>query len=245
MSANDLPAEFVSWNFPPGVKPGCLPRVTEFGKCQGIPPLRDAVTIIPESDWGDLIGQVSVKPLVRTVLDQDGVGSCATESTTGGVMACRAYHGLEHVLLNPWSIYWKTSGGRDNGSSIDDNLAYVLENGICPESVWPRSKGWRAEPSDEAKQAALGYRALEVFDIETRAEFGSALLTDFAVVFGRAGHSILAVEMTSRTQFTALGSWGTDGAGGTVDGYHLGERLTSVNFGYGAFALRAVTLTDT
>ena len=232
------------WNWPPGVKPGCLPRKTAFGHCKGIPAFRDVIEVIPEKDWPDLVGTISLKPRVKTILDQDGVGSCATESTTQAVMVCRSWAGLEHVLLNPWSIYWYTSGGRDSGSSIDDNLAYILEHGICPESVWPRSKGWRAEPSDEAKQAALAYRALEIFDIATRAEFATALFLGMAVVYGRAGHSILGVEMTSVSRFDAAGSWGTEGAGGTVDGYHLGETLNGINWGYGAFALRAVTLTE-
>ena len=182
----------------------------------------------------DLIGSVELRSCVTTIKDQDGVGTCATESTTQAVEIVRRFEGQEYVELNPWSIYWYTSGGRDSGSSIDDNLAYVREKGICPESLWPRSKGWKSRPSAEAMEAALQYRIDEFYDVTTIAEAGTALLLGFPVVFGWQGHSLRAHAATSTPPPPSTPIRGRR-PGATTDSARC--RLNSINFGYGMFAL--------
>jgi len=220
---------------PAGVKPGCLPRKSRFG--QWADPLADHVEVIPRRDWRDLIGKISLRPRVPVVLDQDGVGSCATESATGAVHLIRALYGLPHVLLNPWFVYHTTSGGRDAGSSIDQNLAFIRENGIAPDSVWPRSKGWRARPSAEAQREARKYRIHEFYDIGSWEEFGTALLLGFPVVWGYSGHSILAVGLKDEDTIIYLNSWGNWGDGGFGT-----ARARSIVWGYGAWAVRSVLI---
>ena len=112
--------------FPPTRIPGCLPRRTKLG--ERFPIFSDHIEVLPQDELDRLAGTISLRPFVKTILDQDGVGSCATESTTQAVMIARAVAGQEHVVLNPWFIYHTTSGGRDQGSAIDDNLAFVMEN---------------------------------------------------------------------------------------------------------------------
>jgi hypothetical protein len=168
------------------------------------------------------------------------VGSCATESTSQGVMICRAFSGLPHVVLNPWSIYWNTSGGRDRGSAIDDNLAYAQEFGIAPVDVWPRSKGWSAEPDAAAKKAALGFRIEEVFDVSSIDEMVSALLTGFAVVYGASGHSVIKVQHLDDSKGLDCNSWGADTTWGDGGGFGVWASYRAVDWRYGAFAIRAV-----
>jgi hypothetical protein len=173
------------------------------------------------------------------VKNQGNVGSCATESTTQGVEIVECLTGLEWVELNPWFIYATTSGGRDQGSSIDTNLAFVREHGIAPESVWPRSKGWQATPSADARAAALAHCIDEFYDITSVAEIGTALLLGFAVVFGWQGHSCIFTQLLTTSEAEYCNSWspnwGDKGFGRL--------RLSSVNFAYGAYAIRTTRVT--
>jgi hypothetical protein len=198
----------------------------------------ERIKIIPSSEWAAAAEELgdSLRRKVWKVLDQDGVGSCATEATAGGTMIAREVAGQERVLLNPWSIYWYTSGGEDSGSSIDENLEYAREYGLCPESLHPRSKGWRAEPSAEAKAAALNFRIEEFYDIANVNEFVSALLGGFPVVFGSNGHAITAIQHMGSYPLI-LNSWGDWGDGG----FGKWCSYNAINWGYGAWALRVAS----
>lgn len=178
-----------------------------------------------------------MRPYVNQILDQNGVGSCATESTTQGEMIAREFGNQPFELLNPWFIYHHTSGGRDRGSNIDSNLVFARDKGIVPESVWPRSKGFRAKPTAAAYEAALKYRIEEFFDITSVEEVGTALLSGMAVVFGWSGHSCIMTSLKSETTAEYANSWAPtwgDKGFGTI-------RLASINWSYGAFAIRSVT----
>jgi hypothetical protein len=220
---------------PDGKATGCNPRVTRFGDCCRL--LSDEIEIIPRDKWAGLIGQVNLRPFVSQILDQASNGSCACESTTQGDMIIRAVEGKPFVLLNPLSIYRVTSGGSDQGSSIDENLAFARETGILPESYWPRSKGFRATPPTGWEKVADDWRIDEFFDIGTVEELGSALLRGFPVVFGWQGHSCVFTRLLSSTKAEYANSWGADWNGegfGTLN-------LDSVNFGYGCFASKTTT----
>jgi hypothetical protein len=160
--------------------------------------------------------------------------SCATESTSQALEIVRAFEGQDYVELNPWFMYHTTSGGRDNGSNIDTNLEFVRDKGVAPESIWPRSKGWRATPSADAVEAAKLYRIEEFYDIATIEEIGTALLLGFPVVFGWQSHSCVLTQLLDTTTAEYANSWspqwGDQGFGKI--------KLSSINFNYGAFAVR-------
>ncbi len=217
-----------------GFKPGCLPRQYNFGEL--FSPASENIQMIPRSQWATYAGNISLRPHVDVVLDQDGAGSCATEATAGAMMIARAMAGLPHVEFNPWFIYHTTSGGRDRGSSVDENLRFILQHGCAPVSVWPRSKGWRADPSGEAKEAAMAFTDFEVFDIGSIDEMVSALLTGFAVVYGSNGHAVCKIEHLDDSKGLDLNSWGTSWKDG---GFGVWATYRAVNFSYGAYALRA------
>jgi len=223
---------------PDGYKLGCLPRRSRFGEVCA--PFADKIDVIDRKYWPDLLANISLRSKVPVVLDQGSVGSCATESSTSSVHVTRAMNGLPFDLLNPLFVYHTTSGGQDQGSNIDDNLVFVRDKGIAPESVWPRSKGFRAQPSDEAYREALKYRIDEFYDISSFAEFGTALLLGFPVVFGYSGHSVLAVALKDVDTVIYLNSWSDswgDKGYGTL-------RTSSIHWGYGAWAVRSVRLPD-
>lgn len=221
---------------PDGKKTGCKPRMSKPG--QWCPLFGEKVPTIPVGEWENLIGEIELRSCVTNIKDQDGVGSCATESTSQAVEIVRKLEGQEYVELNPWSIYSTTSGGRDQGSSIDENLIYVQAHGICPESVWPRSKGWSAKPSAEALEVAKLYKIEEFYDISTVAEVGTALLLGFPVVFGWSGHSCVLTQLLSTTTAEYANSWAPswgDAGFGQI-------KLSAINWSYGAFAVRTATV---
>ncbi len=221
---------------PDGKKTGCLPRTSRVG--EWCPVMDDVIPTIPKSNWGDLLGKVELTSRVSKIKDQDGVGSCATESTSQAIEIVRSYNGQKWVELNPWFIYHTTSGGRDQGSSIDENLRFVRQYGVAPESVWPRSKGWREAPTEAAKEAALEYRIDEFYDLQTTEQIGSALLLGFPVVFGWNGHSCVLTELLTSSTAKYANSWAPtwgDNGFGTIN-------LSSINFSYGAWCVRTVAI---
>jgi hypothetical protein len=149
-------------------------------------------------------------------------------------MIDRIKRGQKHIYLNPWFAYHTTSGGVDRGSSIDENLRFLREYGCCPESIWPRSKGWKATPSREAYIAAKQFRIQEFYDVVTLEELVSCILHGFPVVFGYSGHAICGVAMASVDRVVYVNSWGTrwgDNGFGTI-------ALSRIYRPYGMFAVR-------
>jgi len=223
--------------FPPNRLRGCLPRRSRPGAI--CPMAADRIKVIPRAEWSDLASQfaagLGLRPFVREVLDQGSDGSCAAEGSTGSVMIDRAFRSREHVLLNPLSVYHTTSRGVDRGSSIDENLEFIRQHGIAPESVWPRSKGWRPEPSEEAVAAALAFRIEEFFDISSIDEMVSALLQGYPVVYGSNGHAVCKVRHLNENEGEDLNSWGPEWGDG---GFGVWASYRAVNWQYGAWAVR-------
>jgi len=224
--------------FPPNRVRGCLPRRSRPGTI--CPMAADRIKVIPRAEWSDLASQLAagqgLKPFVRDVLDQASVGSCGMESSAGSVMVSRVFRGLDHVLLNPLSGYHFTCHGVDRGSSIDENLEFIREHGLAPESVWPRSKGWRAKPSVEAMAAALAFRIEEFYDISSIDEMVSAILQGYPVVYGANGHAVCKVRHLNENEGEDLNSWGPEWGDG---GFGVWASYRAVNWQYGAWAIRA------
>jgi len=220
---------------PPGKKTGCLPRVSHPG--EWFPLAEDRIELVPQDQWKVLSRTNKVTPFVPMILDQDGVGSCATEATAQALMTCARVSGLPHVPLNPWFVYHHTSGGRDAGSSIDENLRFIQEHGCSPMEVWPRSEGWKKKPSQEAYEAAKHFQAVEVFDIQTIEEFVSAVLRGFIVVYGARGHAVCGTEYRPEGPF-GPNSWGTTWE---QNGMGIWVSWGQVNWRYGAWALRVIS----
>jgi len=223
---------------PPGKRKGCLRRTDSFGS--RFKPMADQTRIL---SWEEIKHRMhsalSLRPFVRQILDQDGVGSCAAEAVTQAIMTTRVKAGQPHVLLNPWSIYQETSGGRDRGSNIGDNIAFATEQGCLPKAVWPRSKGWRTKPPQELwDRYGKHFRLDEVGEIGEAQETASALVDAFAIVFGWQGHSCmldhLLDEDTAEYANSWKQTWGDEGFGKVY--------LRSINYGYGQFAVRTTTI---
>ena len=150
----------------------------------------------------------------------------------------RDVEGLDPELFNPLFMYHTTSGGQDRGSTLADNLRFAREKGCCPEAVWPRAKGFRATPSEEAYAAAKNYRIDEFYEISNAVELGSALFQRFAVYAAYSGHAWLTVRQMNRQQIKWRNSWGTSWGD---QGFGI-LNVSRVQFSYGIFAIRSTVV---
>ena len=216
---------------PEGQACGCLPRETKVGEI--CPLMAEHIDVIPQEEWPEHIGDVSLKPSVGPIFSQGRVSSCAAEATTQAVVTSRAWAGLPEILLNPWTLYCFVTT-RDNGSSLDANLKRARDVGILPDRVWPRSEhAWNDRPPvDLFEEHAV--KIDEFYDLNSIDEFGTAQLVAHAIVYARKVHALMACELRNRRRFAFANSWGANwGDNGFGE-----ESLSVIEWRYGAFAVR-------
>jgi hypothetical protein len=226
----------------PSAFPRVLPRTDQVG--DACPLLRSApgFRTIPRPEWQEHIAAGSNNSsLVWTIFNQGSVGSCASESADQSVMLVREDMGLPRVKFNPYATYGRVNGGSDSGSTLSANLSFKRSRGCFPEAIWPRSKGWRATPSEQAYEAALLYRLDEFYEVTNWEEFGSALLQGWIVYWGYSGHAIVGVDVINEEQFLYLNSWGQWGQGSEYSDFNYGFGVVSrsrIMWSYGVYAFR-------
>ena len=240
-----MPTSLDTMIYPDGYRPGVRKESTSDRKARAIiadrcDPISTQIEIIDRKHWGEwrakkANGKENRRSRFRYILNQDGVGSCAAEAGTNCKASLDAYQGLPEIVYNPWSVYWKTSGGSDRGSSIGENAEYIRDNGICPEEVWPRSKGWRSEPGGEAKRVAKFFRIEEFFHCENVDQVVSAMLQGYDIHAGYSGHSISFCRSLTDSTLEFMNSWGNWGDAGFGTLSH-----NKIYFAYGAYAYKYV-----
>lgn len=85
----------------------------------------------------------SMSAFLPPTYDQDGVGQCASSAATGMFEFGRKMAGLPPVHVAAGDLYSRVNGGRDNGSTLEDNMVEMQTNGVNPVSasvpyVWNR-----------------------------------------------------------------------------------------------------------
>lgn len=195
---------------PPWFQPSIREDTVKVGGIVGCPVYGDVFgsRVIPEDDWIEAIRDPNNPRMwenVKRVLYQR-YNSCASEALTGGAELTNSLQGRHQVIYNPLPLYRRVNGGRDQGSSLSDNVAAAIKHGFTPEEVWGYANGWRTAPSSEAVAVAEHFKLQNVYQINNSsattfyAEFFSAVLARLPVYFGYSGHAILAVGITEESR---------------------------------------------
>lgn len=203
---------------------GALPRQEKPGT-SGIPLYGDVRPIIPETEWPALIAKYEIegwpqRKLVTYVHDQDGEPSCVTNAFCAAHEIKQAeQYGKDNVtVLSPISGY-RFVGSRMSGSTLEANMRRFTTTGVLPlandrnkaqfKHTHPHNGYGVAMPAGWEETAKL-FQNAEWADIESFAEFMSALLSGHIVIYARDMHCILAVSAQRRSDayiLDYLNSW--------------------------------------
>ncbi len=235
-------------NIPHGQATGCNPRTTKYGEfCAKF---EDSFDVITDEE---LLRTALDRPIEETLLScveaeavfsQGRVTSCASEAACGAWQVASVFSGAPFVKLSPWSVFAFVSRGRNQGSTLDENLRHMRDVGALTMETWPRSIPWnRKPPRDLLATEAKLRRVHEFYDVNSIAEIKTALFKDFPILFGGNGHAevLLALRENLDTAYK-LNSWGAKWSETGIPG--IGKaRLDSrdIQLKYGCWALRTTT----
>ena len=238
---------------------GALPRKLLYGAA-GAPKYKDVENLIPDAEWPGLIKRYEsqygvIAPFISRIYDQNGEPSCVSNAF------CQAHEikqaqilGKENVThLSAINLYERV-GSRGSGSSLDDNMREMTSRGVLPldndrnktkfKHVAPANGYGRAHPSGWEETAKL-FQNAEWADIDSLAEFMTALLKGQPVIYARSGHCILAVLPVLKGSSLYCGycnSWGQWGIKINMEfDYGLGLDSQRIMSG-GGMALRSIKL---
>lgn len=197
------------------------------------PRFGESIPVLPESKWREEIekiesAQSGLEYNVTRVYDQDGEGSCVANATGQAheILQCRQFgpHNVTH--LSAISLYKRIGRSPNSGSSISDALDETLETGILPlDNAENRALGYKVMPNigfrerfpDDWQVDAKEFRFQERYILGGLDEAVTASIMGFAIVVGRAGHSICYVRATYSQRnslvFGYVNSWGDWGQG--------------------------------
>ena len=141
--------------------------------------------MVPRSQWPELItkmGDWKSYSFLPPTHDQDGVGQCNCDATTGMAESMRLKQGLPLVQLSAADLYDRINGGQDQGSLLEDAMAAMMKDGVATlasvGAVWKR--GQPKPPAGERSR----FKFLEVFTCPTFDHLMSALIYNFDVNSG-------------------------------------------------------------
>ncbi len=236
---------------------GANPRLENAGHA-GLPLLGDVMEVIPESQWKAIIEAKNASggmlhQLVRYVHDQNGEPSCVSNAFAGAheIKQVELAGAALLVPLAPISLYRRVGSPR-SGSSLTSNMREMLSIGILPldtpenRAKFPHTSphnGYGVRPPSGWEATANLFRNGEWVDIESFAEFVTALLCGHPVIYARSGHCILAIGLIYRNgqlYVVYLNSWG-DWGGPLNEHFSYGVGFDSLRVAksasYGAMAL--------
>jgi len=140
---------------------------------------------IPRAQWRE-ISRRNLFPADQWIYDQDGIGSCVGNGSTGALRRVRYLSGMSDVRLAPGCTYAQINGGRDQGAVISDSLTALQKTGtITSKTLGGDEKPFYLKQLPAGwQQEAARFKIEEAFHCETFDEIGSALQCGFIVVYG-------------------------------------------------------------
>lgn len=144
--------------------------------------------LIPRDQWKGLVdalpgGSSCDWPYLNPAHDQDGVGQCNADATTGAMESQRSKQGLPYVALAAGDLYGRINGGSDNGSTLEDGLAESIARGVGSVQtyggdIWSRGRAGCPQSERDA------YRVVECLLCPTFDHCFSAVLQGFDLISG-------------------------------------------------------------
>lgn len=217
--------------------------------------------LIPRSEWRDRIELKKktgggLRRYNLKINNQNPESSCVCNSAeTCFRVKWTEQLGVKHSIdFSPMHLYARICSSRHSGSYMMDALSESAKNGFVPEdtaknrllfnSVFHQNTPWipesRLPPGWQT--TARHFRPLEWYKLPNdRDAFGSALISDWPICYGRSGHSIAALELDWDGKFLACyaQSYGVEAGD---QGYQFdSEKNWETD---GAWCLRSVTLPD-
>jgi len=166
-------------------KLGCIPSTPGRLKAWPVYGETDNTPIIPRTEWKarcDAIGTGPEVTFLTYVHDQDGIGMCNCSATASAMETQRLKQGLPLIKLSGGDLYHRISGGRDQGSRLEDGIHEAMLNGVADENTVPYLD-WTRNHSD-APTNRKKYRVLEAFLCPTFDACFSAVLMGFDLISG-------------------------------------------------------------
>lgn len=182
---------------------GTLPKCTRF---------KDAVDLIPKSEWKRIANEKKaagggVSQFITRIFNQGQEGSCVGNMATQMLEATHARQfGKKNVIqLSAISMYKQIGSSPSSGANVGDALERGLDTGFLPldtpenrlifgDKVMPHT-GFRTPYPADWKNTAKEFRYDEYLECQSVEEMVTALLKDYGVGVGRAGHSILYCDV--------------------------------------------------
>ncbi len=218
---------------------------------------KETPNMIPENQWDKFYGKhKGQEQFCKKTKDQDGEGACTSNAFTAmfetlwNIEFGTAYW----IEISAMSLYKRCAGGPNTGSTLPDNARQLQEYGALPtdsalnlenpniQHTHPEI-GFRKSLPTNWKETAKDFRVTQWFDVASFEGMVSALLSGFCVVYGRAGHCILAVKLVKEggqwhiRYKNSWGQWGDNGCG------HDSRSFVSRGINqYGCFAGRDVCM---
>lgn len=144
------------------------------------------VPLIDRAKWKEC----DLSVFLPAVKDQDGIGACNAFATIACVEAARKQAGLKYKRISCGYLYGNINDGVDQGSMLEDALAWMTENGSC-ETAIIGDLDWRAgrKKPQGAVTDAKNYRILEAYLCPNFDAIASAVQQGFFINEGLMWHN--------------------------------------------------------
>lgn len=201
----------------------------DYGVCRGA--FADSFELVPESQWREAADAQKkagggISRLVTRIYNQSNEGSCVGNAGCQGleVLQARTVGKQNVVPISAMSLYKQIGSSPGSGAMVEDGVDRLYDTGVLPldtpankarfkhtmshtnfRQPWPN--GW--------KETAALFKGVEGYICRSVNEMISALLRGMPVWVGRAGHSILYLEVVFEPELFVdyVNSWGQWGFG--------------------------------
>lgn len=153
------------------------PRLATIGQVLGsLPSREELIDLVESQEYQNNVGGISRYDSSWTK-NQNGWGKCASSAATYAVEKARSIGGQKRIELSDDYLYSLVNGGRDQGSTLGENLRAITQNGIATRQMVKEGQIFRRQyDNTKADKEALRFRAHEGFATPSEQETVVALL---------------------------------------------------------------------